>query len=268
MKTRIAFLGAGNIAQAIMGGLVENGLPATDITACDPSEHCMRWAAERGINTAASNDEAIAAADVIMLCVKPNIVVPLLNDLEQDVTGKLFISVAAGITTGMMTSELPANSAVVRCMPNTPALVQCGMTALFATPATSDDQKSIAQNVLSAVGDAIWVDSEDDLDAVTAVSGSGPAYFFLLMESMINAAQRQGLSEEIAKQLVLQTALGASKMAHQSSDSPATLRQNVTSPGGTTQAAIEHFEAGGFAENVNGAVNAARQRSIELAKES
>ena len=153
-------------------------------------------------------------------------------------------------------------------MPNTPAQIRTGMTVLFPTPTVTDDQRAVAQDILTAVGQVLWVDSETDLDAVTAVSGSGPAYFFLMIESMISAAETLGLPNKFAKQLVVQTALGAAKMAHQSPDDPATLREKVTSPAGTTQAAIDHFQAQGFEKIVDGAVTAAQRRSVELANEN
>lgn len=264
--TQVGFLGAGNIAQAIMGGLIENGFAPSDISACDPSDACMQWVTGKGITAAANNHEVIASSDVVMLCVKPNVVLTVLQTVDQDVSDKLFVSVAAGITTGMMSAHLPTGTALVRCMPNTPALVQTGMTALYPTADVSDAQRTVAGEVLAAVGEVIWVNDEADLDAVTAVSGSGPAYFFLMMESMINAAEAQGLSADTSRKLVLQTALGAARMACQGSDDPAALRQNVTSPGGTTQAALEYFESKGFADIVDGAVAAARTRSIELAQ--
>ena len=266
--TTIAFLGAGNIAQAIMGGMIENGMAARHIWARDPSPSCMDWVNDQGINAASNNDEAIAAADVVMLCIKPNVLIDVLAAIGEDVSSKLFISVAAGITTEMMTPHLPIGTPIIRCMPNTPVQIQTGMTALFPTQTVTDEQRAVAQDILTAVGQAVWVDSEADLDSVTAVSGSGPAYFFLMMESMISAAEALGLQHEFAKQLVLQTALGSAKMAHQSPDDPATLREKVTSPSGTTQAAIEHFQAQGFEKIVDGAVTAAQRRSVELANEN
>ena len=251
--TTIAFLGAGNIAQAIMGGLIENGFAPGAMTACDPVAACQDRAREKGIIVADSNDAAVESADVILLCVKPNVMLEMLSSLSVPLTGKLLISVAAGITTNAMTRELPAGTAIVRCMPNTPALVQTGMTAMFATSDVTAGQQQQAENILSA--------------AVTAVSGSGPAYFFLMMESMIDAGIKEGLDRHTASQLVLQTALGAARMAIENPADPGTLRQQVTSPGGTTQAAIEYFQAAGFEKIVSGAVGAARARSIELSGE-
>lgn len=266
--THIAFLGAGNIAQAIMGGLIETGYNGGSIHACDPVPACQDRARALGVNVAADNDAAIADADVVILCVKPNVVVELLAAVSIPLDNKLIISVAAGVAIASMAAAVPPGTAIVRCMPNTPALVKTGMTAMYANAAVSSDQQRQAEAILAAVGEAIWVDDESMLDAVTAVSGSGPAYFFLMMESMIEAACRQGLDAQTAKTLVLQTALGSARMAMDSADDPATLRQNVTSPGGTTQAAIESFQAAGFAAIVEAAVDAARRRSVELSADS
>lgn len=266
----IAFLGAGNIAQAIMGGLLgSGGLPGNEghkLFAFDPVDACREAASDIGATISGSNREAIEQAEVVMLCVKPSVVPALVEAEAASLKDKLTISVAAGITTKTILGQLGPDAAVVRCMPNTPALVKTGMTALFATSGVSDAQKQLAQGILSAVGETLWVHDESALDAVTAVSGSGPAYFFMMMEAMIAAAEAEGLDPETARQLVLQTALGASTMAHASDESPAQLRINVTSPGGTTQAALETFEALGLPDTVRKAVNAARIRSEELSQ--
>jgi pyrroline-5-carboxylate reductase len=264
----IAFLGAGNIAQAIMGGLVESGTPPSDLITFDPVDACRDKAADLGIRMAKDNDDAVAASDLIMLCVKPNVMLDLLSQLKPPVGKKIFISVAAGITTGQIAEKLGGSTAIIRCMPNTPALVQTGMTALFATESVSEAGRFQATDILGTVGETLWVEDESQLDAVTAVSGSGPAYYFLLMETMIAAAEREGLDNVTATQLVLQTALGAARMAAASGDSPGVLRQNVTSPGGTTQAALDTFLDAGFPDLVEKAVHAARIRSVALSKGS
>ena len=259
----IAFLGAGNIANAIMGGLISDG---HSLLAFDPVEHCRERARGQGVTIASSNTDAISKADIVMLCVKPNVVLDVLDEISTSSQGKLFISVAAGITTANMLSRLPEATALVRCMPNTPALVKTGMTALFPSPAVTAEQRASASSVLTSVGESLWVDTEAELDIVTAVSGSGPAYFFLMIESMINAGVAEGLSAEVATKLVLQTALGAAVMAKQSESDAGTLRKQVTSPGGTTQAAIDHSQSVELEQAVRGAVNAARTRSVELSK--
>lgn len=259
----IAFLGAGNIAQAIMGGLIDSE-DSYRITTHDPVPDCQEAARSLGVEVAESNRAAIAGADVVMLCVKPNVVLEIADEITPAVTDQLIVSVAAGITTLSLQEHLPGGSHIVRCMPNTPALVRTGMTALFAGPHVTDAEKKTAAALLGAVGETLWVGQESDLDAVTAVSGSGPAYFFLLMESMIEAAILEGLTPPVAKQLVLQTALGSARMAIQSTHDPATLRQQVTSPGGTTQAAVEKLIAEDLPRTVQAAIAAARVRSIEL----
>lgn len=273
----IAFLGAGNIAQAIMGGLIASaqqtsGPNGTDtgmtVTANDPVEACRQKAAALGAEVKDTNAEAIRDADIVMLCVKPNVLIDLLRKLAPECReGQLFISVAAGITCATMKAVMPDNTAIVRCMPNTPALVKVGMTGMYATDTVTEIQKQAAQTVMDAVGETVWVTAESDLDAVTAVSGSGPAYYFLMMELMIEAAIKEGLDPSVAKKLVLQTALGAATMASASLDDPATLRVNVTSPGGTTEAALEHFKDKGLGSIVSGAIDAARVRSVEMSKQ-
>ena len=268
LMASIAFLGAGNIAQAIMGGLIDSGTMPSQLITHDPAETCRDRAAALGINVAADNTEAVRNADVVMLCVKPNVVLTLLESLADAVSNKVVVSVAAGVTTAQMAEKLGSDAAIIRCMPNTPALVQTGMTALFATPQVTEAGRQRAQEILGTVGKTIWVDTEEQLDAVTAVSGSGPAYFFLLMETMMTAAEAEGLDAETARTLVLQTALGAARMASQSPEPPSVLRANVTSPGGTTQAALETFISGGLPALVEKAVHAARVRSVELSRGS
>ena len=260
----IAFLGAGNIARAIMGGLIDNGHDPTTIFAADPSATCREAASALGVHALEDNNRAIAEAGLVMLCVKPDVVPDLLENVTADTSGKLFLSVAAGVSVSAMAASLPRGAAIVRAMPNTPALVQAGMTALFAGGPVTEDQRNEAESIMSAVGETLWVEKEEELDAVTAVSGSGPAYFFLLMEAMIDAARAEGLTNEVAKKLVLQTALGAARMAMGNTLEPAELRRQVTSPGGTTQAAIEQLEARGLQVAVSEAIAAARLRSVAL----
>ena len=260
---KIAFLGLGNIANAIISGLISD---SHKIIAFDPIEECRERARDLGVSVTVDNTEAVSQADIVILCVKPDVVLDLLDEISTVSLGKLFISVAAGVTTHNIQSRLSENIAIVRCMPNTPALVKTGMTALFSNPAVTTAQKSLTTEIMSAIGECIWVDNEDALDVVTAISGSGPAYFFLMIESLISAGIEEGLTPEVANQLVLQTALGAAVMAKASEVDPGTLRKQVTSPGGTTQAAIDFFQSAMFNESVIGAVQAAKARSIELSK--
>lgn len=263
-QAKIAFLGAGNIAQAIIGGLVNGGYPASLLFAADPTEAQLARLAE-GVNRCTSNAEAVSAADVVIFSVKPHFVGQVAEEIAGSAYGKLMISVAAGITTTLLSDKLGADAAIIRCMPNTPALIGEGMTGLFANPNVTAAQRKTGETVVSAIGKMLWFDTEDQLDMVTAVSGSGPAYFFIVMEAMEQAAVALGLSAEASRTLVLQTALGAAKMAAESDDPPATLRRNVTSPGGTTEAAINSLLSSGLLQDFNSAIEAAYRRSIELA---
>src|SRR5450830_483044 len=263
-NTRIAFIGAGNMAASLIGGLRAKGLQAQQIRASDPgAETRARVSAEHGIDTFADNAEAIQGVDVIVLAVKPQAMKAVCESLRPH---QLVVSIAAGITCASMNNWLGAQP-IVRCMPNTPALLRKGVSGLYATAQVSAEQRDQAQTLLSAVGLAVWLEQEQQLDAVTAVSGSGPAYFFLLIEAMTAAGVKLGLPQDIAEQLVEQTALGAAQMAVSSDVDAAELRRRVTSPGGTTQAAIESFQAGGFEALVEKALGAAAHRSAEMAEQ-
>ncbi len=261
--TKLAFLGAGNIAQAIIGGLIATGFKPGDISAADPSEEQLIKLSTAGVRTSSDNHVAAAEADVVILSVKPDIVERVSREISSIATGKLFISVAAGITATSLESWLESPT-VIRCMPNTPALVNKGMTGLYATSAVSAEQRKIADTILSAIGETLWFEEEAKLDAVTAVSGSGPAYFFYIIEVMQEAAIAAGLSKEESRKLVLQTALGAAEMAFQSIEPAAELRRNVTSPGGTTAAALEVLQQEAVDRIFLKAVLAAKKRSEEL----
>jgi pyrroline-5-carboxylate reductase len=205
----------------------------------------------------------------VVLAVKPQVIRDVALDLA-DLTQKqqpLFLSIAAGIRATDLQRWLGGSCALVRCMPNTPALVQSGATALWRNENVTDEQKDLAETILRAVGLALWVESEDLMDTVTALSGSGPAYFLLVMEALQEAGQALGLPEKTAKLLSLQTAFGAAKMALESSEDTAILRQRVTSPGGTTEKALEVLENGGLRALFSDALNAARSRSRELAEQ-
>ncbi len=282
-KTHIAFIGAGNMASSIAGGLIKHNHPADAITLCDPSESSRAKAAERlpGINITTENHKAFAEADVIVLAVKPQIMEAVCRDLSGGVStpgtpkdAKLIISIAAGVTIQQIETWLisgkPNRSeiAIIRCMPNTPALINEGMTGYFANPQVTEEQKQIATAILMAVGDVVEVAHEDEINTITAVSGSGPAYYFYLMEAMINAGEALGLSRETATRLTLKTAVGAAQLAASpDSPEPATLRAQVTSPGGTTERALETFNAGKVDKTVIDAIKAAHDRAVELARE-
>lgn len=264
----IGFIGAGNMAVSLIKGLLSTGINPTNLWAADiDQEKLERLAADSKVNTTRSEDFA-ATIDVLVLAVKPQAMKNVCLQLTNEINGSkpLIISIAAGITTDNLAAWLGADSSIVRCMPNTPALIGKGASALFANSAVSDSQKQIAQEVMEAVGISVWVPAEADIDSVTAVSGSGPAYFFLFIEAIQKAAVDLGLSEELARQLSYHTALGAAELAIGSDDDIETLRKNVTSPGGTTEKAILAFENGGLRELVADAVQAAQRRSIELGK--
>jgi pyrroline-5-carboxylate reductase len=271
MKTnKIGFIGGGNMAASLISGLIASGHAPEQIWVSDINQDTLTALKhDLSVNTSSNNDDIINAVDVVVLAVKPQTLSAVAQSIATLIQQKqsLVVSIAAGINQNSLSRWLGADTAIVRCMPNTPALVLTGATALHANDKVTAEQCDLAENILRAVGIALWVDDEAELDAVTAVSGSGPAYYFLLMEAMEKAALELGLSQEIARLLVQQTALGAAKIALESSESPEQLRKRVTSPGGTTQQAIETFEQGGFTELVSKALLAARDRSIEMSKQ-
>jgi len=279
MSSRIGFIGGGNMATSLIGGILESGTAASDIIVIDPvAEQRTRLQSRFGIETA-DDSSRVESCSVVILAVKPQVMKEVCQAIKPD-SGTLYISIAAGIPTGKLAQWLNDSGrddtrpytdsgqlAIIRCMPNTPALLQCGASGLYANEYTSDAQRNTALHILEAVGIAVWVDNEDLIDAVTAVSGSGPAYYFLMMEAMQQAGESLGLSAEVARKLVLQTALGAARMANEGDDDPATLRNKVTSKGGTTEQAINSFQSDGFEEIVRRALIAARDRGRTLAEE-
>jgi pyrroline-5-carboxylate reductase len=259
------------MASSLLSGLIASGHSPQHLWVSDINPETLTTLAKNlNVNTSASNDELINAVDVVVLAVKPQTLSSVAKSASPLIQQKksLVVSIAAGISQHSLSQWLGADTAIVRCMPNTPALVLTGATALHANVQVTPEQRNLAENIMRAVGIALWVNEESELDAVTAVSGSGPAYYFLLMEAMEKAALALGLNEVTARLLVQQTALGAAKIGLESSESPEQLRKRVTSPGGTTQKAIETFEQGGFTELVSKALHAARDRSIEMSKES
>ncbi|MGB1800182.1 MAG: pyrroline-5-carboxylate reductase [Gammaproteobacteria bacterium] len=266
----ITFIGCGNMSRSLIGGLIANGIKPEKLFATDPDENQRNAITKQfSISTFADNKEAITNADVILLAVKPQVMHAVVSDIAESIKGtnKLIISIAAGVKLDSIISWLGDQTAVVRVMPNTPALIQVGAAAIVANEHTTDAQKNIAEAMMRSVGTAIWLDSEEQMDAVTAVSGSGPAYFFYFMEAMEKAAIDMGLNEEQARLLTIETAVGASKMALMSSSDPAELRRQVTSPGGTTEQALNTFMQNNMEALVEKAMQAAKQRSIELSEE-
>ena len=262
----IAFIGGGNMARSLISGLLSAGTEPEKISVSDPLPAQRELLEEFGVRVTDDNDAALAGADVVVLAVKPQVLGEVLTRLPLTQT-QLLVSIAAGVPVQAMSAWTRSDQPIVRCMPNTPALLGAGMTALFAGPTVNESGRDLAESILAAAGRTLWVDEEAKLDAVTAVSGSGPAYFFYLMEAMIEAGIEQGLDVETATELTLETAYGAALMARERTDTPAVLRANVTSPGGTTAAAIAALDAADAAATIRRALAAAGERSRTLAKE-
>ncbi len=267
LDCNIAFIGGGNMAQALIGGLIARGFPSTRITVSDPVPQIQDILRQQDIQVCDDNVMAIAQADVIVLAVKPQVLAQVLQPLADKISNQLVISIIAGAPIALISNVLNGYQRIVRVMPNTPALVQCGASGLYASEHVGQLDRERATQILSATGLAIWVNQEKQIDAVTALSGSGPAYFFYLMEAMIQAGKNLGLDEKTASALTLQTALGAAQMAITSENTPAQLRRNVTSPNGTTQAAIESLEQFQVSQHIQTALAAAEKRSEALAHE-
>lgn len=265
----IAFIGSGNMAASLIGGLVADGYDPQHIIASDPSQEKLADLSARfGIRSADDNSAAVGQADVVVLAVKPQMLEQVCQDLAQAVQQRkpLVVSIAAGIREQHLQEWLGGQVPLVRSMPNTPAMLQSGATVLHAGAGVNAEQRDLAESILRAVGLTRWVDDEALMDVVTALSGSGPAYFFLVMEAMEAAASENGLDAESARLLTIQTALGAARMAIESSDSPATLRQKVTSPGGTTERALSILEEGKLRSLFREAIEGAAERSRELSR--
>ena len=255
------------MATSLIGGMLANGYSASKITACDIDEKKLAGlSAEFGINTTSDSLQAVESAEIVVLAVKPQAMQTVCENLATRINSdSLFISIAAGIRENSINRWLGDKRSIVRCMPNTPALVQLGATGLYANSRVNTEQKNSAQAILDAVGVTVWVEQEKALDAVTAISGSGPAYFFYFIELLQQAGEELGLSSETAEMLAKQTALGAASMAHGSD--VVKLRAQVTSKGGTTEQAILSFQQNGLPNLLKKATLAARDRSVELAQQ-
>lgn len=267
MSLTISFIGGGNMARSLIGGLIARGRAPADLIVADPAAAQLEsLRTQYGIRTARSNAEAAGAADVIVLAVKPQDLQAVTTGIRDQLasTRALVISVAAGIRAGDI-ERWSGGAPVVRCMPNRPALHGCGMTGLFATERVSQSHRQIAEEILQAVGATLWLSEERQMDAVTALSGSGPAYFFLLIEIMEEAGIELGLPRETSRKLALETAYGAGSMAREAEETPATLREQVTSKGGTTEAALDYLETHRIRTLFTQAIAAAAARSAELA---
>lgn len=265
--TTIAFIGGGNMARSLIGGLIARGADAADIHVAEPVDP-LREALARDFGVAVHTAAVAAATDrqVWLLAVKPQVMREVCESLAELAPWQrpLVVSIAAGITTGQLKRWLGGEVAVVRAMPNTPALLGAGVTGLFATDEVDAAGRERAAALMASAGKTVWINDEAKMDAVTATSGSGPAYVFLLAEAMEAAAIAEGLPADAARTLVLETVLGAARMLTESGEDPAELRRRVTSPGGTTQAAVETFEAGGLRALVAGAIRNATERGRQL----
>lgn len=263
----ITFIGGGNMARSLIGGLIQKGLSAEKINVSEPvTVLADGLAKDFSVATFSDNADACAATNIWVFAVKPQVIKTVCQQLSSlaQTNKPLIISIAAGITSQQLDLWLGGNMPVVRIMPNTPALLGAGASGLFANAHVGTEHKQHAQDLMQATGITVWIESENLMDVVTAVSGSGPAYVFLLAEAMQAAGVAQGLSPDASRALTNQTLLGAARMLSETTEAADVLRQRVTSPGGTTQAAIESFETQGFRGIVNNAIDAATQRGREL----
>lgn len=265
----IGFIGAGNMASSLIGGMLQGSFQPQQIIASDQNPAQLeQLRSQFGITTETDNAVLAQQCDVLVLAVKPQVMQAVCRDLASTrKAGQLVISIAAGISCESLTRWLGADTALIRCMPNTPSLRRQGVSGLYAVPSVSAAQRDLSERIMNAVGISLWLDQESQIDAVTAVSGSGPAYFFYLMEAMINAGEQLGLPRATAERLTLYTALGAADMAVHSDVDSAELRRRVSSPNGTTEEAINSFARDGFPDIVVRAMQAAAQRSAELSRE-
>ena len=269
---KIAFVGGGNMTRAIVGGMLANGFAAHRLAVAEPMEKQRQSLASELPNVAidAGNQSTVTNADAVVLAVKPQVMQAVCCDLRATCsrTRPLIMSIAAGVRSTDIDDWLGGNHAVVRVMPNQPALVRRGATALFANETTSREQADMAQEIMSSVGLVVRVENEADIDAVTAVSGSGPAYFYLLIEMLTDIGQELGLTATVSQALALQTAVGAATLARDSGETPSTLTERVRSPGGTTAAALDSLENDNVRAIFKRALVAARDRAVELADQS
>jgi pyrroline-5-carboxylate reductase len=271
-KRRIGFIGGGAMAEALAGGLVASGVSAAQIQIAEPlPARCAQLRERLGVAAEADYTGAVRGSDVVVLAVKPDVVATALAALREedlDLTSPLWISIAAGVRLETLEAGLPAKARIVRAMPNTPALVGAGATAICGNAETDASDRSDASALFESVGFAWEADTEDQLDAVTGLSGSGPAYVFLFLEALIDAGVAAGLPRAAAERLAIQTVYGAAKLALEGDSSPAQLRERVSSPGGTTLAGLAALDEGGFREILARAVEAATRRSAELGEGS
>lgn len=268
-RPTIAIIGTGNMGSSLISGLIAQHYPAAQLWASDPSAEKLDYLQKKfNLPVTSNNEEAIQNAETIIFAVKPQSMGTIVKALAPLIQTRkpLIISIAAGIREERIQAWLGGQIAIVRSMPNTPALIGCGASALYANAHTSPSQRKLAEAILRCVGLTVWLDDENQMDAVTALSGSGPAYIFLLIEALQQAGQALGLPEETARLLSLQTAYGASRLALESEENVKELRQRVTSPGGTTESALQILEKGEFRQLITQALTAAKKRAEELAE--
>lgn len=264
LPARVAFIGGGNMAAALIGGLIKTGWPASHIAVAEPVVARADWLrAEFGVRVAGSAAEVSGDADALLLAVKPQQMREALGDIATK-PGALVVSIAAGVRLTTLRRLLGETLAYVRTMPNTPALFGAGITGLYAPEGTPPASRALAEQLLAAAGDCVWVEREEELDAVTALSGSGPAYFFLLVEALREAGTALGLSPEVAARLAAQTCIGSARMVAEAGQDVSILRANVTSKGGTTEAALKHLESAGLKASFAEALKRADMRAKEL----
>jgi pyrroline-5-carboxylate reductase len=265
---RICFLGGGNMATALIGGLIAKGSDARSISVIEMSPAAReKLGAHYPVHLSTAPDAAMQRSEVLVLAVKPQDMKRALASVLGFSKDKLVVSVAAGITLKSLSRWLDGHRKIVRCMPNTPALIGAGITALYASPEVGEDERKRAESILRAVGEVVWMPEERLLDPVTAVSASGPAYVFWFIEQLAASAEKLGIPKEAALKMAKQTVLGAAQLASQSAESPETLRRNVTSKGGTTEAALKVFDEEKLAERFHRAVAAASRRGEEMGRE-
>ncbi|HQV71368.1 MAG: pyrroline-5-carboxylate reductase [Xanthomonadales bacterium] len=266
----LAFVGGGNMARSLIGALVRSGIPASGISVAEPNESLRRQLAEDfGVKVFSEGSEAVRGADIVLLAVKPQVMRTVCVDIADAVAARrpLIISIAAGLRIAQIDRWLGGGFPIVRCMPNTPALIGAGATGMIANGKVDAAARAQAQAILGSSGLSVWIEREELMDTVTGVSGSGPAYFFLMIEALEDAGVAQGLPRETARTLAIQTCLGAARMASEDDEPPARLRERVTSPNGTTAAALDAFAKGGLRELVARAVDAATARGAEMSRE-
>ena len=265
---KITFIGGGNMAGALIAGLLQKGYAANNISVVEISaENRLKLEQAYGVKTYADLDPTGMVCDILVLAVKPQQLPALAGDLRAMLKAQLVISIAAGVRLADLRRWLGGYSLLVRAMPNTPAMVMAGVSGLYALPGVAPAQISQADAILAAVGSTLWLEDENQMDAITAISGSGPAYVFYFMEALQQAALMLGLSAEQARRLSLATFSGAAKLAEASPEDPATLRARVTSKGGTTERAIQSMETAGVKQHIMEAARAATERSRELGSE-